>query len=470
MELTAAIRSGLVITPLGPQLADVGIRDGRIVDVAAPGSLPRARREFDAEGLIVFPGLIDPHVHLGLGDTIGDDKMAEDFLYNTKDCLIGGVTTIATTTMEGREPLRERFDRALRCADGRSWVDYKITSVVGNRSHIPDIRYVVDKGGVSFKFFTGLVGEQAEEFGQDPAGITPSLFFEACEGIAKEGRGGYAAIHAEEPYVRAVLADRMGNDAARTDMLSAWADSSPEWAESAQVYTYAFVAASVGVPLYVVHVSSGLTVDLIEWLQGRGLTVVGETISLFLLTTANEMDQANMGAKAKISPPVRYEPDRLRLWRGLRDGSISIIGTDSLTYSSKFKEGVDFWDCRVGANIQFADMLPLLWDEGVVSGRIDTMTLARALSENAARRLRLFPRKGAIAPGSDADLAVFDPERQLRLGVSRYRGTSDYSLWEGREVHGTPVMTFLRGDLVMKDGEVVTDSPGGKYLAYRIQG
>jgi dihydroorotase-like cyclic amidohydrolase len=328
----------------------------------------------------------------------------------------------------------------------------------------------MDHGGVSFKFFTGYVGEQAEEFGQDPAGITPALFFEACEGIAREGRGGFAAIHAEEPYVRGVLVDRLRNDAGRSDLLSAWADSSPDWAESAQVYTYAFVAASAGVPLYVVHVSSGLTVDLLEWLQGRGLPVVGETLSLFLSTTAAEMDLANMGAKAKIQPPIRHEPDRSRLWRGLRDGSISVVGTDSLTYSSKFKEGVDFWDCRVGLNVQFADTLPLLWDEGVTRGRIDTTTLARALSENAARQFGLFPRKGAIALGSDADLVVFDPERKLRLGVSRYRGTSDYSLWEGREVHGAPVMTFLRGDLVMKDGEVAADSPGGEYLGYRIRG
>lgn len=468
MELAAAVRGGLVITPASARLADVGIRNGRVAAIAAPGELPRAEREFSAEGHVVLPGLVDPHMHLGLGDTIGDERMAYDFAHNTRDCLIGGVTTIATTTMEGREPLTDRFDRALRCAEGNSWVDYKITSVVGNHAHISDIPYVIEKGGVSFKFFTGYVGEQAEEFGQDPAGITPDLFFEACEAIAAGGRPCLAAIHAEEPYVRQVLIERLRRDGAPAGMLTAWAGSSPEWAESAQVLTYACAAASAGVPLYVVHVSAGMTVDLIAWLQARGMPVIGETISLFLATTAQEMDLAGMGAKAKIQPPLRHAADRDRLWRGLQDGTISVVGTDSLTYSSKFKEGADFWDCRVGVNMQSADLLPLLWDEGVARGRLSITDLARVVSQNAARRFGLYPRKGAIMPGADADLVVVDPARQLTLGAARYRGSSDYSLWEGRTVQGAPVMTFLRGELVMRDGEIVAGAPAGHYLPYRI--
>src|SRR5579862_5786484 len=108
MDLTIAMRGGLVVTPGGPLLADVGISGERIVAVAAPGSLPAAARDIDVSGLVVLPGLIDPHVHFGLGDTVGDDKMAEDFRCNSRDCLVGGVTTVATTTMEGMEPLRER--------------------------------------------------------------------------------------------------------------------------------------------------------------------------------------------------------------------------------------------------------------------------------------------------------------------------------------------------------------------------
>ena len=466
MKLDLILRGGLVYTPEGPRFLDVGIESGRIVELAAAGSGSQASRCIEIEGQLLFPGLIDPHVHFGLGDTIGDEKMSEDFAVNSRDCLVGGVTTIATTTMEGREPLRERFDRALSCARTRSWVNYKITSVIGNHSHIADVGYVIDRGGVSFKFFTGYAGEQAVEFGQDPDGITPALFFEAGEEIRRCDPNAYMAIHAEEPYVRGVLAARVRERNPTNGILSAWAESSPEWAESAQVYTFAFVADSLGLRLYVVHVSSGLTVELIQWLHSCGVSVAGETISLFLTTTAEEMDLAGVAAQAKIQPPIRHAADRDRLWRGVRDGTISVVGTDSLTYSSKFKTEGNFWDCRVGVNVQCADLLPLMW-QGAVANGVDVGTLIRILSENAARELRLFPKKGAIAIGSDADLVVFDPDKEARLGVERYRGTSDYSLWEGRAVCGIPVMTLLRGEVYVEAGEIVAPHPAGEHLVYK---
>jgi dihydropyrimidinase len=127
---------------------------------------------------------------------------------------------------------------------------------------------------------------------------------------------------------------------------------------------------------------------------------------------------------------------------------------------------VDFWECRVGVNIQFADTLPLMWHEGINGGRISLTQLAEVTSANAARRYGLYPRKGAIQVGSDADLVVVDPDREMTLGVDRYRGLSDYSLWEGRKVKGAPVMTFLRGELVMEDGEIVATSPKGRHITH----
>jgi dihydropyrimidinase len=209
-------------------------------------------------------------------------------------------------------------------------------------------------------------------------------------------------------------------------------------------------------------------VDTVRDLRRQGVKIVGETLALFLNTTAGEMDEAGMGGKAKIQPPLRHAEDQERLWRGIQEGDIAVIGTDSLTYSSRFKEGVDFWDCRVGVNIQFADTLPLMWDAGVRLGRISLNQLADVTSGNAARRFGLYPRKGAIAPGSDADLVVVDPDRDLTLGVDRYRGRTDYSLWEGRRVKGAPVMTFLRGELVMENGELATDQPTGRHIVSRL--
>jgi dihydropyrimidinase/dihydroorotase len=418
-------------------------------------------------GRTLLPGLMDPHVHFGFGDDIGDDTMAEDFKHNSVDCLIGGVTTIATTTMTGRDPLNQLFDRAVRAAEGRSHVDYKFTTVVNTEEQLVEIPQIIEKGGVSFKFFTGYIGEQAAGFGIDPSGITPDLFFQAAEQIAKSKTPAFAAIHAEDPYVRGVLVDRLRKDVANANSLVAWAESSPEFAESLQIFSFGVVANSVGVPIYPVHISAGMTVDTVRDMKAKGINIEGETLALFLNATAAEMDASGMGGKAKIQPPLRHEADKERLWRGIQEGDITVVATDSLTYSSRFKEGVDFWDCRVGVNIQFADTLPLMWNEGVGNGRISLEQLAAVTSSNAAKRYGLYPRKGAIAVGSDADLVVVDPDREMTLGVDRYRGLSDYSLWEGQTVKGAPVMTFLRGELAMQDGEIVGE-PRGRHLTSEL--
>ena len=195
--------------------------------------------------------------------------------------------------------------------------------------------------------------------------------------------------------MRGILIDRL-RQTGRADELTAWAESSPEWAESVQVYTYGLIASQLGVPLYPVHISAAHTVETVKQLRSQGLNIIGETVACFLNTTAPEMDAKGMGAKAKIQPPIRFNKDKERLWRGIQEGTLSVVGTDSLTYSGSFKTDGDFWDCRVGINLQVADTLPLLFDEGVNTGRIDLVTLAKVLSENAAKLYGVYPKKGAL--------------------------------------------------------------------------
>ncbi len=456
-------KSGLIVTPTGVIQGGVAVDGERIAAVGGSADVGRAHREIDLDGRILFPGCFDPHVHFGIGDVVGDDTMLEDFRHTTRDCLVGGVTTIATTTLFTRDPLTELFDRALRCAERHAYCDYKITAVVNTPEQVRDIPAVVSRGGIDFKFFTGYVGEQAESVGINPEGITPDMFFSACEQISRWGPPAFAKIHAEDPYVRGILVDRLRRSG-RTDYLSAWAESSPDWAESLQIYTYGLIAQHLRVPLYPVHISCGYTVETIKRLLGEGFNIVGETLAYFLCATAPEMDARAIGGKGKIQPPLRFDGDRRRLWQGIREGTIRLVGTDSLSYSAAYKESVDFWECRVGVNPQTADTLPLLFEEGVKGGRIDLATLAKMLSENAARMYGLYPRKGAIVVGADADLVVIDQHKKVRLGTSRYRSQADYSLWEGREVTGVPTMTFLRGQLAMEDGEVVALSPNGQFV------
>ena len=185
------------------------------------------------------------------------------------------------------------------------------------------------------------------------------------------------------------------------------------------------------------HISSAYTTETVKRLQADGWNIAGETLSMFLCTTAPEMDDRKLAAKAKIQPPVRFDDDRERLWQGVREGTISLVGTDSHSFSTIFKESVDFWHCVVGINLQMADALPLLHDQGVNRGRVEISDLVRVMSTNVAKMYGLHPQKGALQVGSDADVVVFDPDCEVTLGVHRYRSSNDYSLWEGDRVVGS---------------------------------
>ena len=274
----------------------------------------------------------------------------------------------------------------------------------------------------------------------------------------------FSKIHAEDPYVRGILVDKL-RDMGRDDELVAWAESSPEWAESLQIYTYGLLASDHKVATYPVHISCGHSVDTIKELRKRGLNIVAETLPLFLSTTCHELQEKGFSKEAKIQPPVRFQKDRDRLWKGIQEGVIQIIGTDSVPHekNSGFKDD-DFWNCNVGVNNQMMNTVPLLYDQGIHGGKIDLQTLAKITSTNAAKMYGIYPKKGCLAEGSDADSVVVDADREITLDTDRARGKSDYSLFEGRTVKGAPVMTFLRGQLVAENGEIVADKASGQFL------
>lgn len=456
------VKNGVVVTPTGLVEGGVAV-DGEIITAVGPsGTLGTGKREIDVEGKIVFPGMCDPHTHLGHGHEKTWEALDEDFACETKDFAIGGVTTFATTNMSSWEPLRHCIERSIQAGTGRSFTDFKITGIVLSREQIAEIPTVVDLGCRSFKFFTGYCCEQAVSFGMPAEGLTPDMFFLACEQMAKAGPGTVALIHAEEPYVRRLLADRL-QKAGKTDLVS-WAEHSPEWAESVQVYQYGVIAKDFGVRMYVVHIANAHTVDLLAHLQREDWPVIGETVVSFLVTTAHEAEAAGLGTHAKIQPPIKFARDRERLWRGISEGTITAVGTDSLPFTSKYKDHQGFWGAGVGLNMQVVDTLPLMFSEGIQKGRLDLVTLARVLAENPAKIFGVYPQKGVIAPGSDADLVVIDQHRRATLGLHRMRGRADYSNWEGKTVTGMPVMTFLRGRLIAQEGEVVTEQPSGRYV------
>jgi len=458
------LKNAQIVTPNGLfQDGSVAISGEKIMAVThSVQDLGKARRTIDLEGKTLFPGLFDPHCHLGSGDERTYDYMGESFAKDTRDFLLGGVTSMATTTVLSRDPLPENIRRTKEAGHAHSWVDFRVTSVVLTDEHVEQIPAAVGEGTLSFKFYCGYCLDQAERMGMNRDGVPPDMFYRACEQVAKTDRRALMMIHAEEPHVRRMMAARF-KAAGREDLI-AWAEHSPQWSESVQVALYGEIAGELKVPLYVVHISRAPTVDMIEYLRSRGNFILGETLTCFLSTTAHERHDCGCGLKAKIQPPIRFQEDQDRLWRALREGSITAIGTDTIPYTSKYKGRQPFWEARPGLNIQTIDTLPLLLTEGFHKDRVDLVTMAKALCENPAKYFGAGDRKGRIQPGYDADLVVLDLDKRAVLGLERMRGRSDYSIWEGKEVRGLPVMTVLRGQVVAENGEITAEKPGGKFL------
>lgn len=466
MKSDIVLRNGTIVTPEGVISGGIAIKGEQIAFVGPDAELGEAERVIDLGGKVVLPGLFDPHTHFGAGGAaMTYEILARDFANETKDCLIGGVTTFATTTLIGPD-LMDLHKRAREVGDSNSWIDYKLTSVVLNPDQVEVLPALTRQGVVDYKFFTGYMGAQAAAFGMGENGVPFDLFYNAVKTLKEASPRAFAKIHAEDPYIRGMLIDQ-ARKLGKAESTVEWVNAHPEYLESMQLYPYSFVADAIGIPIYPVHVSSGVTVDSLVELHRRGKNVIGETLVLFLTSTAEELDAKGFSKEGKIQPAVRHQKDQDRLWKGIEDGTITIIGTDSVPHTREggFKDGA-FWNCKVGVNNQMIDSLPLLFDRGVNGGRIDLNKLADLTSSNAAKIYGIFPRKGAIRKGSDADLVVVDPERTIRLGVHRCAGLSDYSLWEGKEVKGAPVMTVFRGEVVVEDGELVAPKPRGKYLPY----
>lgn len=462
MAFDLIFKNGDVVTPGGVlRGVAVAVNGEKIVAIGRPQDLGSAKREIDLDGKVLFPGMFDPHCHLGSGDERTYEYMAESFAKDTRDFLIGGVTSMATTTVLTRESLPDNIQKTKK-AGQHSWTDYRVTSVVLTEEHVEQIPAAIHAGVRSFKFYCGYCLDQAEKMGMNRDGVPPDMFYRACEQVAKTDKRALLMVHAEEPHVRRMLSQRMKAEG-REDLI-AWAEHSPQWSEAVQVALYGEIANELKVPLYVVHISRGPTVDMIEYLRSRGHKILGETLTCFLTTTAHERHDCGCGLKAKIQPPIRFAEDQDRLWRAMAEGSVTAIGTDTIPYTSKYKGKQPFWDARPGLNIQTIDTLPLLLTEGYHKGKVDLVTLAKALSENPASYFGAGDRKGKIAIGYDADFTVIDLEKTAKLGLARMRGRSDYSIWEGKETKGMPVMTVLRGQVVSEAGEIVAELPSGAYL------
>jgi dihydropyrimidinase len=453
-ECDLLVRGGLVTAAHGTGVMDVAITGGLISGV---GSGPwTARRTIDATNLVVLPGGVDAHTHLNSNWPFEDERRpADDFESGTRAALAGGITTICDFTYTlGAESLGEAIVRVQASAAARSHADFAlhvaVTTLAGDvAAQVPE---VIAAGFPSFKFYT-----QLEDYACRGADYLDLLeVIGAC--------GGIAMFHCEDrallQYGAAALR-RSGRMPPRH--YPAAKPSEVETAATAQALCY---AAAAGVPAYIVHLSAGPALDQVLAARTRGARVYAETRPLYLHLTADCFDADDADAALFIgTPPLRDQADRNRLWTALGSGEIDTVGSDHVgfTRAQKYQPGDTFETVPKGmANM--ATMIQMLYSEGVLKNRLTMEQLVAVVAENPARIFGLYPRKGAIAVGADADLCILDPALTRPVSARAAHSAADFDVFEGWQVTGWPVQTVLRGQVAYADGKVAAKPGSGRLV------
>ena len=426
--------------------------DGKVVQL---GGSPRGRREIDASGALVLPGGVDMHVHLSLPSppAPGIAAWVDDFSSGSKAAIAGGVTTVGNMTFpwEGQS-LSEAVARDLAAAAAGAAVDYVLHPVLTSptAAAVAELPSLAAEGHTSLKLFMMM-----PEF--------ESRIDEAISAIQLAGRSGMLTLlHCEDGALVRFAGEQLV--AAGRGSMANWALSRPEFAERAAVERAVAICEATGSPIYIVHLSSAAALESARRGQARGLPVFVETRPLYLYLTSNVLAEPDAG-KYIGSPPLREVADVEVMWRAAADGSVHTLVSDHAPWSLEAK--TDSSQTVVTARQGVADletMLPMLFSEGVRTGRISLSRFVSLISTTPARLFGLFPRKGTIAVGSDADLVVLDPRRHRVIDGAAMQSRAGYSAYDGWEVYGWPRFTISRGDVVLEDGEVVAPSGRGQWL------
>ncbi len=453
------VRNGLVVTDLSRAHQDVGIVAGRVA--AIDRGLPAGVEEIDAAGKLVLPGGIDSHCHVEQESSTGL-MTADDFHSATVAAACGGVTTIVPFAAQHRgQDLREVAERYRARALAKAVVDYSLHLIVSDPTaaaldeHLPAL---IAAGYPSFKVYTTY----------DALRLSDRQMLDVMA-LARRERA-VVMVHAENSDAIAWNAERLlaaGHSAPRYH-----AEARPAEVEREAVHRVATLAEMTGAAVLVVHVSSRQALDEIRAARLRGACVLAETCPQYLLLTVDELCRPGFeAAKFLCSPPLREKDDLEAMWRGLADGSVEVLSSDHAPYrlndpAGKAVNGTDAPFTRIPNGVPGLETcLPVVFSEGVNRGRLTLEQFVAVSATNAARIYGMFPRKGTIAVGSDADLAIWDPAVEVTITNERLHHRMDYTAFEGMRVRGWPVTTISRGEVVWRDGNVTARPGRGQFVA-----
>lgn len=488
VQVDLVIRNAKVVTPGGAVEGGVGIAGGRIAAIASDAGLPEAAEVIDAGGEYLLPGLVDPHAHPG-----GKYPIDQDFLTESVGAAAGGVTTIGAIVRVPRmgQPFKEipepvdviswleAFPLGKEVSERNSLVDFFFTFTMNSMQHVEEVERCAEEIGVtSFKFhgnlkqpLTNPVSPRwAARIGL-PNASDDSLFYVGFENIGHLGGGSARAmVHCENVELAPVFQKRLAEDGVTG--IKAWAQRSPDFAEAEHVRRYGYFSKVTKAPLYVLHLSSKEGLESCIRVKDEVPGTIVETCPHYLTLTAEDDYPGLLG---KVNPPIRWREDAEALWGGVASGAIDTIGTDHVVSSrhEKLVKGdtsdhvtdpaVDIWATGSGFTGLHTE-LPVMFTEGVTKGRISLERLVEICCTAPAKVSGLFPRKGVIQVGSDADLVLVDSRTVRTVKAEELLTSCDFTVFEGRELTGWPTLTLLRGQVLFRDGKIVAKPGVGRYV------
>lgn len=440
MKVDLVVRNARVVCHDGEFFGGLAVKDGKIVATGADDALPEGKREIDAKGLVLMPGLIDPHCHLGV-----KYPYAEDMRTETAAAASGGVTTVLLYIRNLKPSYLPFYEERRAAGEQNSMIDFGFHFGIQREEHIAEIPEIVAKTGVrSFKCYFGYEPD-------NPIGIVPATdgwVYAAMRTLSKIPNS-VINVHCENTQIASWLKNEM-KATGRHD-LGAYTESRPSFCEVETIRRMLFLAERTGCSLHLVHTSVGMGPVLAAEAQSRGVKVTVETCPHYLTRTCYDED---LDMTAKISPPLRDRTDLEGLWQGIANGSVYSLGTDHVPFFPK--KGEDLWSELPGV-VSFPWELSLLLHFGHHQRGIPLTRLVQLNSYHPARRFGLWPKKGALTVGSDADFVLVDIDAE-RTVEHHGKGTCIYKGWR---LKGWPVTTVARGAVLYENG-IVDESAFGR--------
>src|SRR6058998_1292237 len=451
------IRNGNVVTAVDSYKADVLI-DGSIVVLIGKDLEKIAGavdKTIDATGKLVIPGGIDPHTHMDL--PFGGTSSSDDFETGTRAAAFGGTTTIVDFAVQYRgQSLNQALDVWFSKAQGKAAIDYGFHMILTDLpdQRLPEIRSLIQQGVPSFKLFMAYPGVFLVDDG---------TIFKAMSVVGEAG--GLICMHAENGVVIDVLVKRAlaeGKTAPKYHALTR-----PTRAEAEGVHRAIAIAEMANSPVYIVHLSCNEALKEVQAARDLGLPAYAETCPQYLFLDDTYYEQEDFeGAKYVMTPPLRDKANQEQLWKGLRGNDLQVISTDHCPFCFKEQKelGRDDFSKIPNGGPGVEHRMSLIFDGGVAQKRIDVNRFVELTSTAAAKIFGLFPKKGTIAVGSDADIVIFDPDREQTISAKTHHMRVDYSAYEGRRVRGVVETVLSRGKVVVENGEFKGKPGDGQHL------